>query len=217
MMRNLLICFTAGAILWSGCRPEPEGNLRLDVNIRHDYSDDPLSEIELELERRVLTNGVLNGNYESVTQASTDVSGNASLTFQRVNALDYQLHGSGNDWFSWSIWINPDDFLAQEIIALDHHMTPSAQVVIRLMNANPLDENDVISFRTLNIPGDYPTCSNAWENHSGMDVDVTRSCWIEADRYLPYAYSVNRNGSWTETVDSLWIDQGELASLEIAW
>lgn len=199
------------------CRRVPEGQLSLTVTLEHIDTHEPVNQVLLQLERRVLSNGVLNGNYQLVGNGETDEEGVYRFEFDRINALDYQVLLLEEQWFEQSIWINPDDFVNADDLTLLMKATPSAQVVIRLFNATPLTPDDQIQFRTLNVPGDYATCSNAWETHTGMDVDVERECWIEADRYLPYTYRVFKNNEWTETLDSVWIDQGTEYELTIPW
>lgn len=200
-----------------GCRPEPDNNLALHVTVLHADTDNPASNIDLELERRVLENGVLNGNYQSVGSATSDADGTAHFFFNRVNALDYQLNLISTDWFPRSDFIQPDAFLASSEVKHTTEAMPRGTVRIRLVNAFPLDANDKVQFRTLNPPSEYLTCSNAWETHLGAEVDVERTCDVEADRYLPYRYHVTRNGELTEHLDSLWVSRGELTELLIAY
>jgi len=210
-------CFLIAVLCAFGCRPEPDGQLQIQVHAQHADAETVAPNIQLTLARRVLADGILNGNYETVASTQTDGSGFGELNFQRVNALDYRLTATGLDWFSLEESINPDVFIDSKVLALDFDVLPRANVIIRLINANPFQTDDAIEFRTLNIAGSYATCSNAWESHTGLDVDIQRSCNIEADRYLPYIYRVFRNNEWTEMVDSLYIAQGDSASLQIAW
>ena len=210
--------FAAGlALSLFACRPEPDNKLTLIATAAHAYEGQSVEGIELELERRVLENGVLNGNYQWVGTATTNAQGIALFSFDRVNALDYQLSLISEDWFFRSDFIQPDAFLSSPDVAHTMDVTPRGTVDIRLINANPFDEEDKVQFRTLNIPGEYATCSNAWESHVGTVVDVERSCDVEADRYLPFRYHVTRNGELTENLDSIWIPRGEVTTLLIAY
>ena len=222
--KDLTFIRTVGALLLLGCaflcatcRPEPTGDLTLAVLVTHAYTGQGVPDIELELERRVLENGVLNGNYQWVGSEITDAEGRAELHFKRLNVLDYQLNLLADDWFERSDFIHPDAFVTSTEVTEVLEATPRATVHIRLVNANPTDASDQIQFRTLNIPGEYLTCSNAWESHVGLDVDVERTCDVEADRYLPFRYKVFRNNDWTETLDSIWVPRGTLTPLHLYW
>lgn len=200
-----------------GCRPEPDNKLNLQVSVLHAYDGQPVAGIDLELERRVLENGVLNGNYQTVGSSTSDEEGLAAFEFQRVNALDYQLNLVSPDWFSFSDFIQPDDFLLTSSVEHTTAATPRGTVHIRIVNVNPFDADDLVQFRTLNVPGEFITCSNAWESFSGMEVDTERTCDVEADRYLPYRYQVTRNGELTENLDSIWVPRGTLTELLIGY
>ncbi len=215
--RLTLAWVLAAGVAANGCRPEPDNNLVLNVTVLHADTGNPAANIDLELERRVLENGVLNGNYQTVGLATSDADGLAQFFFNRVNALDYQLKLVSTDWFARSDFIQPDDFLESSEVEHITEATPRGTVYIRLVNAYPLNEEDKVQFRTLNPPGDYLTCSNAWETHLGMEVDVERTCDVEADRYLPYRYHVTRNGELTENLDSIWVPRGQLTELLIAY
>lgn len=95
----VLTLVIAASLASSGCRPEPDNNLALHVTVLHADTGNPASDIDLELERRVLENGVLNGNYQPVGSATSDADGTAHFFFNRVNALDYQLNLVSPDWF----------------------------------------------------------------------------------------------------------------------
>ncbi len=205
-------------ILHSGCRPEPKENLSFEISTLLAYDQTPASNILVALERRTVSDGVFNGNYEMLAEGSTDAEGIVVLNFGRSNALDYRITGYSEDWFETQVEVNPDVFLgnAAQSIALD--MTPKASITIRLVNANPLDENDAIQFRTLNVPGEYPTCSNGWGTFSGFDLVEERTCLIEADRYLLYTHRTFRGGEWLEfELDSIWIERGDAVDLTIPW
>lgn len=210
----LLIC----CALWAfGCRPEPAGDLTLLVDSIHAYTGDPVSGIDFDLERRVVENGVLNGNYQWVGSETTQADGRAEFHFKRLNVLDYQLKLVSSDWFNRSDFIHPDDFITQTEVSTQVEATPRGTVHIRLVNAFPFNEADQIQFRTLNVPGEYATCSNAWESHVGESVQVERTCDVEADRYLPFFYTVTRNEEAFETLDSIWVPRGMLTELEILY
>jgi len=205
-------------IVHSGCRPEPKEDLSFEISTVLAYDQTAASNILVALERRTVSEGVFNGNYEFVAEGTTDAEGMLVLNFGRSNALDYLITGYGDDWFEKQLEVNPDVFLGNTSQSIELEMTPKASITIRLVNANPLDENDAIQFRTSNAPGEYPTCSNGWGTFSGFDVVEERTCLIEADRYLPYTYRTFRNGEWLEfELDSIWIERGDAADLTIPW
>ncbi len=216
---RMAVCTVAAALAIgsSGCKREPDSTLTLNAEVLHAYDDAMLNEMDLELEQRLLQNGVLNGNYQSVGSATTNEMGVAAFLFDRSNALDYRINLVEEDWFEHSELINPDDFIGTNEVNLSIAATPRGTVHIQLINAAPVDESDQIQFRLLTSESEYPTCSNAWESHTGMDVNAERTCDIEADRYLPYRHIVFKNGGELETTDSIWVPRGILTELVIPW
>jgi hypothetical protein len=116
-------CFLIVALCVLGCRPEPDGQLQIQVHAQHADAETVAPDIQLTLARRVLTDGILNGNYETVANTQTDDSGIGELNFQRVNALDYRLTATGLDWFSLEESINPDVFIDSKVLFLDFRLT----------------------------------------------------------------------------------------------
>ena len=213
-----LVLIGALLILASGCRPEPKDVLSFEISTILAYDQSAASNILIALERRTVSDGVFNGNYELLAEGSTDAEGMLVLNFGRSNALDYLITGYGDDWFERQLEVNPDVFLGSTSQSIALEMTPKALITIRLVNANPLDEYDAIQFRTLNAPGEYPTCSNGWGTFSGSDLVEERTCLIEADRYLPYTHRTFRGGEWLEfELDSIWIERGDAVDLTILW
>ncbi|HBP44751.1 MAG TPA: hypothetical protein DD635_02540 [Flavobacteriales bacterium] len=207
----------AGSSAAIKCRPEPDSSLMLAVTVLHADASGPAAGVDLELKRRVLENGVLNGNYQPVGASTSDAEGMAYFFFDRINALDYQLNLVSTDWFARSDFIQPDAFLESPEVEHVTEATPRGTIRIQLTNANPVDETDKVEFRTLNAPSPYETCSNAWEIHVGTKIDVERTCDIEADRYLAYRYHVTRNGELTEHLDSIWVPRGGITELLIPY
>jgi hypothetical protein len=202
----------------SGCRPVPKSNLAFEVSALHAYDGSAVPDIGITLESRIVSDGVFNGNYELLSEGSTDASGTIVLDFPRSNALDYRITGNEDDWFERQMLVNPDAFLGDETQSIVLEMTPSAEITIRLVNSNPFDEMDAIQFRTLNVPGDYLTCSNAWGSYSGFDAVEERTCWIEADRFLAFTYRTMRNGEWFEfVVDSIYVPRGSELDFSLPW
>jgi hypothetical protein len=201
-----------------GCRRDPAANLTLETRTSLAYDATSESNVSVKLERRAVSGGVFNGNYELIAEGMSNSEGLVVLMFPRVNVLDYRITGSGSNWFEEEAILNPDIFLENEFQALDLPMTPKGEITIRLVNGDPFDENDAIQFRTLNVPGNYPTCSNASGTFSGSNVVKDRTCWIEADRYLPYTYRTYRNGEWFDYIlDSIWVARGESRILNLSW
>ena len=206
------------AIIHLGCRPVPKTNISFAISTILAYSGEPVSGINVSLESRTVGNGVFNGNYELIAEGTSNSEGIVELNFSRDNALDYQITGYDYGWFERQTFVNPDVFLDSEEQSIALAMTPKAEITIRLLNANPFDEMDAIQFRTLNTPGDYPTCSNAWGTFSGLDLVEERTCWIEADRHLLYTYRPMRNGVWFDyVVDSIYIPRGEALNFTLPW
>ena len=97
-------------------------------------------------------------------------------------------------------------------------MMPRATLRIHL-EAGPLaGAGDILQFRTLHVPGEYPTCSNEWRTYDAASAaDTSWTCDMEGGATVAYVWKVTRDGETIETVDSLVATRFQETTLHLIW
>ena len=114
-------CFLIAVLCAFGCRPEPDGQLQIQVHAQHADAETVAPNIQLTLARRVLADGILNGNYETVAQHT-----NRWLRLRRI-----ELSAGQRAWiinsplpdsigFLWKSPSTPMSLSTSKVLALDH-------------------------------------------------------------------------------------------------
>lgn len=183
-----------------------------------DVAHPPASGMEATLKQQALDGGILTSAFTAVAQGTTDGQGICELAFAKENALVYRLELRADQWFSRQIEWNPDDFLPGDTVRFTGEMMPRATLRIHL-EAGPLaGAGDILQFRTLHVPGEYPTCSNEWRTYDAASAaDTSWTCDMEGGATVAYVWKVTRDGETIETVDSLVATRFQETTLHLIW
>jgi hypothetical protein len=218
MNRALLFCIALATAI--GCR-KPSTDCVLALSVQDagvDVESPPVPGIGVEFKQQILAGGVLTSAFVSVDEGETDANGACTLEFKKENALIYRLDLQAEGWFSRQIEWNPDEFLPGQTVEFTTDMMPRATLRIRLEAGLLTGPDDVLQFRTLHVPGEYPTCSNAWRTFdANTGADTTWVCDMEGGANVAYAWTVTRDGETESHVDSLVAERFEETMLHLVW
>ncbi len=218
MTKFYLFCLVAAAAL--GCR-KPSTDCVLALSVQDAGADvelPPAPGIGVEFKQQILSGGVLTSAFVDVAEGETDGDGACELAFTKENALIYRLDLKADGWFSRQIEWNPDDFLPGDTVRFTTAMMPRATLRIHLEAGMLTGPDDVLQFRTLHVPGEYPTCSNAWITFDATTgADTTWVCEMEGGATVAYTWKVTRDGETESHVDSLVAERFEETTLNLVW
>ena len=218
MNRALIFCVAVATM--TGCRkPSTDCVLALTVqDAGEDVASPPAPGIDVAFKQQILAGGVLTSAFVAVDEGETDADGACELVFTKENALIYRLDLTADGWYSRQIEWNPDDFLPGDTVRFTTDMTPRAMLRIHLEAGMLTGPNDVLQFRTLHVPGEYPTCSNAWRTFDATTgADTTWVCDMEGGANVAYAWNVTRDGETESYLDSLVAERFEETTLHLVW
>jgi hypothetical protein len=188
------------------------------IDAGEDLAHPPAVDLSATLKQQLLSGGVLTSAFTVVAEGSTDTAGNCDLKFKKENALVYRLDLQASDWFSRQIEFNPDDFLPGDTVHFTAEMMPRATLRVHLEAGLLAGPGDVLQFRTLHVPGDYPTCSNAWHTFDHLTgADTTWVCDMEGGANVAYTWKVTRDGETVEFLDSLVATRFEETTMHVLW
>ena len=218
MSRLALIILALLAVL--GCRkPGTDCVLALSVRDAGEDVEHPLVPgIDAEFKQQIVSGGVLTSAFVPVDEQTTDAAGACDLVFAKENALVYRLDLKAENWFSRQIEWNPDDFLPGDTVRFSTDMMPRATLRVHLEAGLLTGNDDVLQFRTLHVPGEYPTCSNEWRTFNGSTAaDTAWVCDMEGGATVAYTWMVTRDGETNWYLDSLVAERFEETTLHLVW
>lgn len=196
-------------------------NCVLEISLEdagNDVSSPPVPGMEAVFSQQLLVGGVLTGAFATVAESTTDAQGKCTLQFKKENALVYRLDLEADQWFSRQIEFNPDDFLPADTVHFDEKMMPRATLNIWLEASALAGPEDVLEFRTLHVPGEYPTCTNIWRSFNFDSAqDTSWTCDMEGGANVAYAWKITRDGETTEYLDSLIAVRFAETTLHLVW
>lgn len=217
MNRTALV---AAALLVAGCeKPSTDCVLHLELaDAGHDVSAPPLAGVEATFRQQLLSGGVLTSAFTPVAEGATDAQGVCDLAFAKENALAYRLDLEADGFFARQIPWNPDDFLPGETLPCASDLMPRATVRVRLEAGLLASPGDVLQFRTLHVPGEYPTCDNGWRTfNSATAADTAWVCDMEGGATVAYTWKVTRDGETVNHVDSIVAERFVESTIHVVW
>ena len=81
-------------------------------------------------------------------------------------------------------------------------------VIVRIKSGSGATENDAFSFSLKTGDPDCPCCTGTTRHFSGTATDSTWSCAIDANRWLRYEYTLQREFMLQSFRDSVFIEPG---------
>ena len=111
-----------------------------------------------------------------------------------------------------------DDFLPGDTVRFSTDMMPRATLRVHLEAGLLTGNDDVLQFRTLHVPGEYPTCSNEWRTFNGSTAaDTAWVCDMEGGATVAYTWMITRDGETNWYLDSLVAERFEETTLHLVW
>lgn len=216
-MRRLLTLFTLGLLLLSGCRDTEPFELEMQGQAVASFSGEPLAGVEIELWEKVLDGGSLSSTPELAASAVSDADGQFQLSFERKNALEYDLRYEGLGLVSGNRNISPEDVKPGSTYCITLAVPEASSVSTRLVNVNPEADNDEVRFRFLNAVSSCVCCDTTQVVQTGTDVDYSWTCIEHAGVWLRYFVEIDRASGGSFVLDSLQTVAGENQELLIEY
>jgi len=219
-------CFQAHARCWwflsvlvfaaMGCKRTPTGELRLTGIIEDARLGSGLMDVDVVLEEQVVDGGVWVGNWTEAGASATDGSGAFQIAFQRKNVVANRVRAEKSGWFPVTADLSPEAWRGDDAASWDAEMVPMAWVDLAFANAQPFGAPASVAFRFLHLnPRDLPIHHNEWGYFAGDNPPVDALHLMEGDQFLPFTWTVEREGETTAFVDSVYLSRLDTIPLTI--
>jgi hypothetical protein len=208
------------SLLLVGCK-KPSTDCVLHIELQdagEDVNQPPVEGIDASFHQQLLSGGILTSAFTLVDENTTNEQGICDLVFRKENALSYRLQLRGDQWFSQELTWNPDDFLPGDSVFFEALMMPRAALQIHLEAGWLAGSDDLLQFRTLHAPGEYPTCSDEWKSFDVTSgADTSWVCEMEGGATVAYAWKITRDGETMQYLDSIVAERFEQTTIHITW
>ncbi len=175
----------------------------LDVNSKIGINDAKIS-----LFKKEVASGTFTSAFSSVDSYNSSSNGSYILMSDFGTIESFKFRVEKENYFTIEQIFNPDDFKPNEVNQLDFSLVGKGVVSIRIKNSIPFDLFDEISFNSIN-----PTCSTCVKFNSivlkEMLVDTVLIGNVEANRYFKFQYTIKKNNSTTNHLDSVFCVLGD--------
>lgn len=172
--------------------------------------------VTVKIEYKPYENGVYTATYSTLTSATTDASGNYSISVEKPNTDGFKFTVSGSNYFPAEKIVNPDNLTTTTANTQNFSIDASGFLVIHIKNTSPVAPDDFIQFT---MTGLNYTCSDCCGNSpiqkTGMTVDTTFTCRRYANRNIEYSKIITKAGSTNVVPGTIYLGAGTTVNLDI--
>lgn len=172
--------------------------------------------VNLLLEEKKLEGGVFNGAFVEVATTTSDQFGNYEFSFEKRNTVEYQLTATKPNFFPYQQALDPSLIKPGLTYDKNVYLVPKAWVKTEIINEQPLDQSDEVTFKFANASFDCDCCTNALTTYTGTVVNETAVCQVFGNKWMKYITTVSRTGyPQIITIDSVYCSSFDTTTVEI--
>jgi hypothetical protein len=214
MKRFAIITLVATAFF--ACKKK-SNELIIEGRVISSVSGNGIAGTEIKLFGNGLNSGVYNPNFSSIASASSGNDGMYRLMFENPNPVQYKCKFSANNYLEKDVLLNPDEILATQPFLFDVAMLPKGLVHFQFSNEQPGSSSDLMTFQLADYGLDCACCPSSLISFSGPVINYDQICALPAERWHKYVYFTLKNGTSNTQLDSVWVSQGQTASVMIGF
>jgi len=175
-----------------------------------------IKNVSLLLEEKKLEGGVFNGSFVEIKTITSDDFGRFSFSFDKRNTLEYRLTATKENYFPYVQALDPSLIKPGLTYDKNVNLIPQGWLESEIINEEPLDEFDEVTFKLLNANFNCDCCTNAESTFIGTNVNETSLCMVYGNKWIKYLTIVNRTGTPAiTTVDSIYCSSFDTTKVEI--
>ncbi len=206
---NFVFIFLISPFFLTHCKKEKKDIVyNFEGAILDQNSNNGIPDAKITLSKREVSSGTFSSAFSNVDSYFSNSNGAYVLKSDFGTIESFKFKIEKENYFAIEKTFNPDEFRPNEVNQLDFSLIGKGVVSIRIKNNIPFDLFDEISFNSLN-----PSCNTCVKFNSivlkEMLVDTVLIGNVEANRYFKFQYTIKKNNSTTNHLDSVFCVLGD--------
>ena len=112
-----------------------------DGLIQNSLTDVPVSDVDITISQKIITNGATSGGYTFAGSTVSDAAGNWSITFDREKVTEFLLEFEKDSYFSISQVESSASISTENINTYSKVLEPMSWVTFKIKNSFPNDDD----------------------------------------------------------------------------
>lgn len=192
-------------LLLGACRENQAVTVKGQVT--EGYLNDPVNGVEVTIAFSAVSASSFSAGYEPVGTAVTDGSGNYTIEFDRVQAVDYRVTGVKEGFKNISYKVATSEWGVDEENNYDFEIFETATLEIRLVDQSPTSPSDRILFDLLpHSSGCSGCCPTTRVDYNGSDTTIF--CDVYANQQINYEFTKLSNSGALQGTGSIYAAPG---------
>ncbi|MFT4678858.1 MAG: hypothetical protein ACI84C_002661 [Flavobacteriales bacterium] len=180
-----------------------------------DNSGQVLGGVNMVISEQKIASGSLNTNFSFIANTTSNSKGEFLFDFPRENTLKYKVELEKDGFFFRDVELNVDRFTPGETVCQDFTIYPKGTIKIKIVNAFPVDQFDLITYKNRNADFDCFCCDNNPISFVGVNIDTNLVCDLYAEDWIHYEYQIEKYGGFIFSHDSVYVTSGDTTLVTI--
>jgi hypothetical protein len=178
--------------------------LKINGSIYNPANQSHISNVDINLFAKGVSSGVYSAGFNQIATTTSNQQGFYEILIPKEKSDLYRLHVHKPEYFTKTIEFSANVFTQQNTYVQNIELHSSGYIQLRIVNAYPFDEEDVVVFYFTNTNEVcIDCCSNSSNKGLGPQFDTTIVCKFYGDSYVHFLRSVKKNNQTNIYTDSL--------------
>lgn len=201
-MKHISYIIIIYLILIVSCKKK-ENTDTIQGNVTNISGNLPVSNGTVEIQAKVISNGSYSTIYSTLATGATNNEGNYEIKFDKVKAANYKIIFRKMGYMTIE-----EEFFSDELSSgqVTKNITTAQESWLKIIvrNVFPINSEESISFRLINLPNKIPTsCDNLMRTFYGAAYDSIYSCTLPGNYNLVIEKTYNYGNNHILSYDTV--------------
>ncbi|MFN5295936.1 MAG: hypothetical protein ACK5BL_10430 [Flavobacteriales bacterium] len=190
-------------LLLASCRKEESASYSISGKVTDADDNTPLTEVQVEVEKQVVQNGIFGNTYQRALITATNNNGEYQGSWPRENFAALRILTELENYIAAEISLDIDAFEGGQTVRQDIALHKEAFASLRFLH-NGGNVSDRLSFTFLKANFKCSCFSNGWKTWQSAQIDTTFTCRVYGNRWLKYQVQTQFGFTDSTFVDSIY-------------